>query len=63
MVTPPLPSGHYLLSTTTTSLQLTVLYNEEYSINITAHNCGGSNVTVTQFTAGKYNKHKFHVHK
>ena len=43
MVTPLLPSGQSLVSTTTTSLQLTVLYNEEYSINITAQNCVGSN--------------------
>ena len=46
IVTPPLPSGQSLLSTTTTSLQLTVLYNKEYSINITAHNCAGSNSTI-----------------
>ena len=46
MVTPPLPSGESLLSTATTSLQLTVLYNEQYSLNITAHNCGGTNNTI-----------------
>ena len=47
MVTPPLPSGQSLLSTTTTSQWLTVLYNEEYSLNITAHHyCGGANSTV-----------------
>ena len=43
MVTPLLSSGQSLVSTTTTSLQLTVLYNEEYSINITAQNCVGRN--------------------
>ena len=52
MVTPLLSSGQSLVSTTTTSLQLTVLYNEEYSINITAHNCGGSNSTVVPLTVG-----------
>ena len=52
MVTPLLPSGQSLVSTTTTSLQLTVLYNEEYSINITAQNCGGSNSTVVALTVG-----------
>ena len=48
MVTPLLPSGQSLVSTTTTSLQLTVFYNEEYSINITAQNCAGSNSLLEQ---------------
>ena len=52
MVTPFLPSGQSLVSTTTTSLQLTVLYNEEYSINITAQNCAGSNSTIVPLTIG-----------
>ena len=52
MVTPLLPSGQSLVSTTTTSLQLTVLYNEEYSINITAQNCVGSNSTIVPLTVG-----------
>ena len=52
MVTPLLPSGQSLVSTTTTSLQLTVLYNEEYSINITAQNCAGSNSTIVPLTVG-----------
>ena len=52
MVTPLLPSGQSLLSTTTTSLQLTVLYNEEYSINITAKNFVGSNSTILALTIG-----------
>ena len=47
MVTPLLPSGQTLVSTTTTSLQLTVLYNEEYSITITAQNCAGSNSMIS----------------
>ena len=50
MVTPLLPSGQSLVSTTTTSLQLTVLYNEEYSINITVQNCVGSNSTIVPLT-------------
>ena len=50
MVTPPLPLGLSLLSNTTTSLQL--LYNEEYSVNITARNCAGSNSTVVPLTIG-----------
>ena len=54
MVTPLLPSGQSLVSTTATSLQLTVIYNEEYSINITAQNCVGSNSTIVplQLTVG-----------
>ena len=52
MVTPLLPIGQSLVSTTTTSLQLTVLYNEEYSINITAQNCAGSNSTIVPLTIG-----------
>ena len=55
MVTPLLPSGQSLVSTTTTSLQLTVLYNEEYSINITAHNCAGSNSIIAPLRVGEYN--------
>ena len=52
IVTPLLPSGQSLVSTTTTSLQLTVLYNEEYSINITAQNCAGSNSTIEPLAVG-----------
>ena len=52
MVTPLLPSGQSLVSTTTTSLQLTVLYNEDYSINITAQNCAGNNSTIVPLTIG-----------
>ena len=57
MVTPLLPSEQSLkyiliVSTTTTSLQLTVLYNEEYSINITAQNCAGNNSTIVPLTIG-----------
>ena len=52
MVTPLLPSGQSLVSTTTTSLPLTVLYNEEYSINITAQNTCGSNSTILPLTVG-----------
>ena len=52
MVTPLLPSGESLFSRTTTSLQLTVLYNEDYSINITAQNCAGSNSTIVSLTVG-----------
>ena len=57
MVTPLLPSGQSLVSTTTTSLQLTVLYNEDYSINITAQNCVGRNSTIVpiEVTVGNYN--------
>ena len=55
IVTPLLPSGQSLVSTTTTSLQLTVLYNEDYSINITAQNCAGSNSTIVPLTVGNYN--------
>ena len=57
MVTPPLPSGQSLLSTTNPSLQLTVLYNEEYSINITALNCAGSNSTIITLAHCKLSVH------
>ena len=53
MATPLLPPGQSLVSITTTSLQLTVLYNEEYSINITAQNCVGSSSTIVPLTVGK----------
>ena len=53
MVTPILPSGQSLVSTTTTSLQLTVLYNEAYTVSITAQNCvAGSNSTIFPLTIG-----------
>ena len=58
MVTPLLPSGQSLFSTTTTSLQLTVLYNEEYSINIIAQNCVGSNSTIVPLRVGNNNTHQ-----
>ena len=54
MVTPLLPSRQYLISTTTTSLQLTVLYNEEYAVSITAQNCAGSNSTTVPLTVGSH---------
>ena len=52
MVTPLLPSGQSLVSTASTSLQLTVLYNEDYSINITTQNCAGRNSTIVSLTVG-----------
>ena len=52
MVTPLPPLGQYLIFTTTTSLQLTVLYNEEYAVSITAQNCVGSNSTTVPLTVG-----------
>ena len=52
MVTPPLPSGQALLSTTTTSQQLTVIYNEEYIVNITSQNCAGINSTTMPLLVG-----------
>ena len=55
LVTPPLQSQLSVFSATTTSLQLTVLYNKEYIINITAHNCaGGSGTTSEPLVVGKY---------
>ena len=46
-------------STTASRVILTVLYNVDYSINITAHNCAGSNSTVLQLRAGKLTTHNF----
>ena len=56
MVTPTLPSGQSHLSTTTTSLQLMVAYNVNYSVIITVHNCAGNNSTFEQIHAGNQTK-------
>ena len=46
-VTPPIMPGQSSdFTTTDTSLLLMLLYNENYTINITAQNCAGSNSTV-----------------
>ena len=52
MVTPTPP----MLSSTVvvTSLQLSVDYNVEYSINITANNCAGSRSTIFPLRIGNY---------
>ena len=55
-VTPPIMSGPGQLSdftTTDTSLLLMIDYNVNYTINITAQNCAGSNSTVLPITIGK----------
>ena len=52
VVTPTPPE----ISTTrvVTNLQLSVGYNIEYSINITAHNCAGSNSTIFPLRIGNH---------
>ena len=39
--------------TTATSLKVILVYNVNYSMNITAHNCAGSNSTIVPLVAGK----------
>ena len=50
-VTQPTMPGHF--TTTDTSLLLMLDYNVNYTINITAQNCAGSNSTVLSLTIGK----------
>ena len=55
-VTPPVDPGQIsYFATTNTSLQLMLMYNVNYSINITAHlsNCVGSNSTIVPLTIGE----------
>ena len=49
-VTPPVMPEQSDFTTTATSLKLILVYNVNYSINITAHNCAGSN---SSLVAGK----------
>ena len=54
-VTPPIMPGQLSdFITTDTSLLLTLLYNVNYSVNITAQNCAGSNSTILPLTVGKF---------
>ena len=52
-VTTPVMSGQSDFTTTATGLQLTVVYNVNYSVNITAQNCVGSNSTVVPLIVGE----------
>ena len=55
-VTPPVIQRQIKLSdfiTTNNSLQLMLVYNVNYSVNITAQNCVGSNSTVFPVTIGE----------
>ena len=53
-VTPPIMPGQLSdFTTTDTSLLLMLDYNVNYTINITAQNCAGSNSTVLSLTIGK----------
>ena len=52
-VTPPIMPGQSDFTITATSLKLILVYNVNYSINITAHNCAGSNSTIVLLVAGK----------
>ena len=49
---PPILSGESF-EFQSTRAQLTVLYNVVYSVNLTAHNCAGSNSTVLELHIGK----------
>ena len=59
-VTPPIMPGQSDFTTTATSLKVILVYNVNYSINITAQNCAGSNSTIVPFIVGKIisNKNK-----
>ena len=53
-VTPPIMPGQLSdFTTTDTSLLLMLDYNVNYTINITARNCAGSDNTVLWLTIGK----------
>ena len=53
-VTPPFMPGQTSdFTTMATSLQLIVVYNVNYSINITAQNCAGSNSTIVPLAVGE----------
>ena len=58
-VTPPLPESAVtqssIVSTVNESVQITVHYNEQYFINITAQNCVGKSSTVVPLLIGKIN--------
>ena len=54
MVTPPLPESAVTpLRIINESVQITVHYNEQYYVNITAQNCAGRNSTVVPLLVGK----------
>ena len=56
-VTPPIMLGQLSdFTTTDTSLLLMFVYNINYTINITAQNCAGSNNTVFPLTVGEISK-------
>ena len=56
-VTPPIMPGQLSdFTTTDTSLLLMLDYNVNYTINITARNCAGSNNIVLPLTISKVNK-------
>ena len=52
-VTPPIMPGQSDFTTTATSLQLIIVYSINYSINITAQNCAGSNSTIVPLVVGE----------
>ena len=51
-VTPPVMPEQSDFTTTATSLKVILVYNVNYSMNITAHNCAGSNSTIVPLVAG-----------
>ena len=54
-VTPPMSN----FTTTATSLQLIIVYNVNYSVNITAQNCAGSNSTIVSLIVGEAKAYSF----
>ena len=52
-VTPPVIQRQMNIITTNNSLQLMLVYNVNYSVNITAQNCAGSNSTVFPVIIGE----------
>ena len=60
-VTPPIMPGQLSdFTITDTSQLLMLLYNVNYTINISAKNCAGSNSTILPLTVGKImNRYKY----
>ena len=52
-ILPVMPGQVSTFTTSDTSLQLMLVYNVNYSINITAQNCAGENSTVFPLTLGE----------
>ena len=57
IITPPVESGLSNFMTHNTTIQLSVLYNYEYTINVVASNCAGNSTPVST----TFNISKLHI--